>query len=145
MDTTTIKAVDVAPCGLVCTLCHAYAAKGHNIPRKQFAITHCAGCRVRGKECAYIKKQCERLMKQEVEFCFQCPDFPCERLTRMDARYKRTYHESLIANLEAIKELGLEAFMKQKQKEYACPECGTLRCMHNGKCYSCETVESWRG
>jgi hypothetical protein len=42
----------------------------------------------------------------EIDFCYQCEDFPCDRLKTIDMRYRKKYNASLIENLCAIKESG---------------------------------------
>ena len=44
---------------------------------------------------------------------------------------------SMIANLEFLKAKGMAAFLKRQKKEHACPACGDIVCVHNGKCYAC--------
>ena len=39
-----------------------------------------------------------------------------------------------------IEKQGMDAFLKEQEKKYKCPECGEIICVHNGKCYSCDTL-----
>ena len=69
----TFKQELIAPCGMNCGICigfFGYTVNG----RKRKKI--CEGCRVRNKNCAFIKKQCKKLLKKEIEYCFECKDFP---------------------------------------------------------------------
>jgi len=127
-----------------CSLCSAYLAFLNSIPKKRGRISHCAGCRLRNKQCAFLKGHCERLKKGEVEFCFQCSIYPCERLGRLDQRYRRNFGMSLIQNLEDIRALGVAGFMREQQERYGCPTCGGRISVHNKKCFHCERIVSWK-
>jgi hypothetical protein len=134
----------IAPCGMNCGLCSGYLAlsRGH---KKKRGMPHCAGCRIRQKNCAFIKKRCETRLVKKVEFCHECMRFPCENLKKIDKRYRTRYDYSFIENLKIIREKGLDAFLEREREQWKCPNCGDVICIHNGKCYKCQTVESWRG
>ena len=124
----------VAPCGIFCLLCvgyHGYTMSGKK--RKHI----CTGCRVTDKTCAFLKRGCERLRDASVEYCYQCTEFPCDNLRRLDERYKEKYETSLIGNLIEIRDMGLEPFIKEQLDNYTCPKCGETICMHTSKCYNC--------
>ena len=139
-----LKAKLVAPCGMNCGLCSGYLALSRGLEKKR-GITHCKGCRPRGKMCAFVKKRCEKVGKNQVKFCFECKEFPCESITKLDKRYQKNYNYSFIENLKYIKEHGIEAFLEMEEKKYKCQNCGDIKCIHNGKCYSCQTITTWRG
>jgi len=134
----------VAPCGMDCAVCSSQLAFANGVPRRRGAIAHCAGCRIRGKRCAFLKGHCRRLALGRVEYCFECPEYPCDRLGRLDGRYARTYGMSLIGNLEAIRADGIEAFIARQRSRFGCPRCGGLRSVHNGKCFACQRITAWR-
>ena len=135
----------VAPCGMNCGVCGHYLASAKGIPKKRGKILHCTGCRIRNKQCAYIKGQCTLLQKKKIDFCFECPQFPCHNLEHLDQRYQKNYRASPIKNLLDIQERGMTAFLKGEAKKYSCEKCGGTRSLHNNKCYDCEVIESWRG
>ena len=135
----------IAPCGMNCGVCSGYLAFTHNVPKKRGKITHCSGCRARPKYCAYLKGHCSRLGKGEVEFCYECSDFPCERLKRIDHRYRTQYATSFIRNLEEIRDRGMTAFLQHQRRQYTCKKCRKdVVSVHNGRCYTCENVTSWK-
>ncbi|MBU1693535.1 MAG: DUF3795 domain-containing protein [Verrucomicrobia bacterium] len=134
----------IAPCGMHCAVCSAYLAWAHAVPRQRGKITHCEGCRPRNKQCAFLKKRCSRLRNNRVRFCYECPDFPCAPLSRIDARYRNNYGMSLIGNLEEIRDHGMAAFLKHQRKEHGCPSCGDWVSVHNKKCFACQPVHSWK-
>lgn len=43
----------------------------------------------------------------------------------------------MIANLEFIKEHGIEAFLEKEAKKWICSDCGGVICCHNGLCLNC--------
>jgi hypothetical protein len=132
----------IAPCGMDCSVCSAYLSFLNGIPKKRGHITHCIGCRPRNKQCAYIKGQCDLLPKNKIEFCYQCPDFPCARLQRLDQRYRRDYGMSMIQNLEEIRDKGVGAFMREQQRRHGCTRCGGKISVHNKKCFTCDKILS---
>lgn len=129
----------IAPCGINCALCICYLAMKNDLNKKGFHKTYCAGCLPRGKNCAYMKKQCKLLGEGLVRFCHECADFPCKRLKNLDKRYRTKYHESNIDNLNFIKEHGIEEFLAKQEQEWRCDKCGGVICCHNGLCLNCET------
>lgn len=135
----------IAPCGMDCSACSFYLAFLNGIPKKRGKISHCTGCRPRNKQCAYLKGQCELLSKNKVKFCFECSKFPCERLSRFDQRYRRTYGVSPIANLEWIRDHGIQSFLRQQKKKLGCTTCGGMISVHNKKCFACDKIISWKG
>jgi hypothetical protein len=111
----------IAPCGMNCALCASYIALTNDLKNKGVKMLYCTGCRARNKQCAFLKKSCFRLRKGEVNFCFECPIFPCEQLKTLDARYKSRYRMSMI-----------------DKRTWKCPSCGDLISCHNGLCFNCE-------
>jgi hypothetical protein len=86
-------------------------------------------------------KQCSLLRKRQIGFCYECPDIPCEKLRRLDERYRNHYRMSMIENLEYIRDNGMEMFLKKEEGKWRCPDCGSTVCCHNGICYNCSTDE----
>ena len=116
----------IAPCGMDCGLCMAYVRDKNR----------CLGCRAgdegKAKSClACTIRNCEILRSGESAFCSSdCDRFPCPRLKRLDARYRTKYRMSMLENLQAIRDVGIEAFVASEQERWACPSCGGLQCVH---------------
>ncbi len=127
----------IAPCGMNCSLCVSYLAMQHDLNGQGFHKRYCPGCLPRGENCTFMKKNCERLGKGLVRFCFECGDFPCSRLKDLDRRYRTRYHMSMIRNLEMIRDHGMERFLSREEEAWRCPDCGGIVCCHNGLCMSC--------
>lgn len=127
----------IAPCGINCGVCKAYLAYSRGVPYKKGEVYHCTGCRVRDKNCAFIKRDCEKTRKKQLLFCYQCVDMPCENLAKLDQYYNARYGVSLVENLKIIKEKGIDEFLKRQKEKYRCPNCGGIISMHDGRCYNC--------
>lgn len=128
-----MQAIAIAPCGMNCSICIAFLG-GQK--------TKCLGCRIRKKNCAFLKKTREKLSKEKITYCFECKQFPCIQLKKLDDKYKKRYEMSMIENLNEIKEKGIKSFLKKQQEKYNCPECKGTICVHDNKCYSCEFKKS---
>ncbi len=128
----------IAPCGMNCALCSNFLSMKYDLRKTGVMKAYCNGCRPRGKNCAFMKRSCDLIGEGKIAFCYDCKDFPCGRLKRLDNRYSTKYHMSMIENLTFIKEKGMEKFLEKEAKKWKCPECGGVVCCHNGVCYSCE-------
>lgn len=120
----------IAPCGMNCGLCLAY----------QREIRHCAGCRpgatrLSCKSCRI--KNCAGMQESALGFCYNCKDYPCKRLLKLDTRYRAKYHMSMLDNLEYIKEHGMEEFLRYEEELWMCKKCGSVLCVHREVCPSC--------
>jgi len=127
----------LAPCGMDCNVCSGYLALKNDLKSKGVKMPYCKGCRPRDKQCAFLKKKCEKLRNHQIEFCYECSDFPCKNLQHIDKRYATRYRMSLIENLQTIKEHGIDKLIQTQQNKWECPECGGTICCHNGICFSC--------
>jgi hypothetical protein len=135
----------LAPCGMNCALCSAYLAGIITGPPGARKMTQCKGCRPRGKKCAFIKRDCEQLGTGKVDSCHECATFPCKKLQQLDKRYRRNYSYSMVDTLRSVQSRGIAEVLKTQRERYRCSRCGGVICVHNGKCYSCDKVKSWRG
>jgi hypothetical protein len=131
----------IAPCGMNCGLCTRYLAMRNDVQSKGVKISYCSGCRPRDRKCAFVQKDCALLRKRQVKFCYECPDFPCEKLQKLDATYSRRYRMSMIENQQYIRDYGMEKFLENEEQKWKCPDCGSVICCHNGLCYNCRADE----
>jgi hypothetical protein len=135
----------IAPCGMNCGICSSYLAYKNNIRGKGFP--NCIGCRARNKKCAFLKKRCKddlKLLKGEIQFCYECNCYPCDVLTGLDYRYRQRFDMSMIDNLNEIKNKGINYFIKNQHKKYKCPKCGNLISVHSKKCFNCDIITDWK-
>lgn len=125
----------IAPCGLDCSLCKRALAQ----------TDPCAGCRGSDEHkpafcssgCGIIL--CRRRKENGYVFCDECPDFPCDDVMEKEHRYTSKYPlcESPLQNLRSIRENGMEAFLESQRKQWTCPACGGVICVHTGACGQC--------
>ncbi|MHA1193613.1 MAG: DUF3795 domain-containing protein, partial [Promethearchaeota archaeon] len=94
-----------APCGIYCGACRQYLLWKKDLLEERGYKVGCKGCRIRNKNCAFIRRDCSLLRKKEIEFCFECEVFPCEKLKKIDNQYKEKYFVNMINNLKRIKEI----------------------------------------
>ncbi|HPG41293.1 MAG TPA: DUF3795 domain-containing protein [bacterium] len=128
----------IAPCGMNCAICSRYLAFKNNIKRSQ-----CTGCRTQLSPCTYLFAKCTGInntTQGKAVFCFECSQYPCKQIKRMEKRYKNIYKMSVIENLEFIREKGLNAFIEEQYRTYRCSRCGELISIHNKKCFKCDTI-----
>ncbi|MCX6034209.1 MAG: DUF3795 domain-containing protein [Chloroflexi bacterium] len=122
----------IAPCGINCRLCRAYTRDRKSCPGCRGDDTNksnsCVTCQI---------KNCGKMINGKIEYCFKCDEFPCPRLTHLDKRYRNKYGTSVIDNLMSIKRIGVINFVKNENKKWTCPECGSMICMHKPQCLSC--------
>jgi hypothetical protein len=84
----------------------AFEARGMTLEKMR-----CLGCRKTG--CTAIEGKCETLacaQERKVEFCYECKDFPCQKLQPMADGAERFPHNLKVFNLTAIKNRGIEAW-----------------------------------
>jgi hypothetical protein len=132
----------IAPCGINCALCAAYLAREFDLKKQGILKSYCVGCRPRGKNCA-LMKGCDRLKNGLVQYCYECSEYPCTRLKRLDKRYRTNYRMSVIENLDFIRDRGIEKFLSKEEAKWRCPECGGIITCHGGLCFKC-SVEKLR-
>ena len=127
----------IAPCGIYCGSCRHFLAKSEGKLEHESLKHGCDGCRVRNKNCAFIKKNCPALRKQEIEFCFECNKFPCANLKALNNRHKSRYNVNLVENLKKIRNIGADLWLEEQTAKFTCPECKGRISVHDSKCYSC--------
>ncbi len=128
----------ISPFGMNCSICSGYLAFKNDVENKGIKMPYCSGCRPRNKKCAFLKKRCDLLMNNKVRYCYECTKFPCDKLQRIDKRYRTFYRMSMVENLNFIKEKGIEKFLEKEKLKWKCPNCGGIISCHNGICFECE-------
>lgn len=133
----------MAPCGMNCALCSHYLAylKQREGPHR---MAECRGCAPSARQCT-IKKSCEWVRLGKIRFCAECAEFPCPPIQHIDARYRNRYSYSMIGTLRDIDVGGITRVLLSQREQHRCQRCGGVVCIHNGKCYCCDEVASWRG
>lgn len=130
----------IAPCGMNCAICSNFLAYVNDLDKSQ-----CAGCRPSNKKCTYLFEKCTGINHSidgntKAKFCFECDQYPCKQIERMDRRYRENYKMSVKSNLESIKEYGVGYLVEEQYNKYHCRKCGETISIHNGKCFKCDKV-----
>lgn len=121
----------IAPCGMNCGTCYAYLREKNK----------CGGCRIEENlpyHCSKcVIKNCKLLAETTSNFCYDCRQYPCQRLKRLDKRYIQNYGISLLGNLRNIQLSGLVKHVEEEKERWKCDHCGSIVCVHHGACSSC--------
>ena len=126
MDPSHFDETLIAPCGMNCGVCRAYLR-----PKNP-----CHGCRDAEQNLPKSRVNCRmRLCTERTgPFCYDCAEFPCDRLRHLDRRYRTRYGMSEIENLEYIRDHGIERFLENERARWV-SERGVL-CVHDRRWYS---------
>lgn len=123
MNSLTRKEL-TAPCGLDCFNCEIYEENITEEFKKAFASklqkdpedVPCKGCR-QENGCRHLGKPCETLIcveERELEFCFECIEFPCVRLQPAKEGADRFPHNFKVFNLCRMKAVGVETWADEE-------------------------------
>lgn len=102
----------------------------------------CHGCRSE-KRGLYCNKYCKMTgcaSERGVDFCSQCPEFPCEELKLFQGQMP--HRIELWQSLQRLKTAGLRTWYAEMVKHYSCAACGTINSAYDRKCRTCATVPS---
>jgi hypothetical protein len=121
-----------APCGKDCFNCPLYIGEENKENRKKFLERknisddkyRCKGCRENkgycpGLEILGINPNCKTykcVEEHKVEYCFECSEFPCQKLQPVSDRAEHVPHALKICNLVMIQKMGLEKWAKEHSK-----------------------------
>lgn len=118
----------VAPCGLNCGICPVYLANQNPDLAKTIAERNhitleeavCQGCHGE-KGCIKINGAtlCQTYdcvhNEKNLDFCYECDDFPCGKLAPCADRAKEIPHNTKIYNLLSIRKMGMDKWLEQSQ------------------------------
>jgi hypothetical protein len=93
-------------CGISCGLCPRYQSK---------AKSRCLGCGPDG-HCSYcsIFRCC--VIKRNYQTCADCTEFPCNKFEKWFDGDSFVTHRKCFPNINKIKEIGIDAFLKEQQE-----------------------------
>jgi hypothetical protein len=92
------------------------AARHLGIPLEEAV---CPGCRNADGKPAHLPMNCRVYpcaAEKGVDFCSDCPDFPCDLLHPYMDRCEVVWHNTKVFNLCLIKKMGLEAWAQNKAR-----------------------------
>ena len=123
----------IAPCGMNCGICMAFLREKNK----------CNGCRESNLNKGYTRvncgiKICCKKKKNGMKFCYECNEFPCDKIKNMDKRYRTKYEMSMIENLDMIKERGIQKFLMNEEKRWLSPDGKAVFCVHKKKYFILE-------
>jgi len=112
----------VAPCGIDCGNCVLYLSRhddvlmerllARGIPKEKLP---CEGCRNVEGDCPVIAQKCDTyrcVLEREIQFCFECTEYPCGKLCPSADRADVLPHNLKVFNLDMIERRGVEGFIK---------------------------------
>ncbi|MEA4854747.1 MAG: DUF3795 domain-containing protein [Christensenella sp.] len=130
MPIENIKTTMFAPCGMNCQICYRHCCHkkpcGGCLESDNGKPEHCRKCKI---------KDCVR--SRGVIYCFECPVFPCKMLHNLEKSYNKKYRVSLVENSRIARQESIELFLAEQKARYACPRCGGIISVHDGKCSEC--------
>lgn len=116
-----------SPCGLDCFNCPMYLAIEDNKLKKAISRKKnipldkamCRGCRnEKGTIAAFdMTEPCkvyQCIESKGIDFCHECPDFPCDYLHPYADKALEVAHNTKVFNLCLIKKMGLASWAKTK-------------------------------
>ncbi len=94
-------------CGLNCSLCPMYV-RGT-----------CTGCRA-GSWCAANCRIAPCSVRHGgVEYCFECPEYPCAKYDRIDERDSLISHRNQLSDMEKARRMGIDAYRSVQREKSA--------------------------
>lgn len=134
-----------AVCGLYCKACSLFIATTEDPARlkgmaAQFQISEeevkCYGCRSakRGPYCK-ICKMSVCASERGIDFCIECAEYPCNDLKQFQSA--RPHRIELWDDLERIRAIGYEHWLKEIEGNYTCPQCRSINSAYDLKCRKC--------
>lgn len=114
-------------CGLFCGTCPMFPEECHGCLSDKLA-PHCRACPNGFRQC---------VKAHGVTRCFECGDFPCERLHAfLDTHWENgiSHHAGVIENLERMKAVGVAAWVDEETAKARCPHCGKVKAWNKQEC-----------
>jgi hypothetical protein len=159
-----------AACGTYCGACPAYIAKhseeGQNKMRLQKRLSSgpakalkgipdpswmagllCDGCLSDGLLAAHCQRCNIRLCalnKQNNSRCSDCEELPCYRITNLINMGHYLHRNEYLPNLEKIREMGVQKWIKYEEERWRCPQCGLPMSWYDAECAGCGAKRSER-
>ena len=142
----------VGICGLYCGTCPSFLAYRKNdsamirklcsdkgMSAEELRCDGCLSDRV-SRHCGCSQGFRECAEAHGVSWCFECTDFPCERLrTFRDVHIVNdiSHHEHVIEDLLDMKTQGMEQWISKQEVDARCPACGETQYWFNRTCSDC--------
>jgi len=144
-----------AVCGLYCGACTLYRAR-HDKDRKGLETffdnlarrwnvpveeVTCEGCLSDGPLAVYCRdcriKQCAS-EKPGVTRCADCPEFPCDIITRFN-NDGVAHHSEVLKNIARQQKIGVYEWLQEEYEKVRCQYCGVSLDWYARNCHRCGT------
>ncbi|MCB2191871.1 MAG: DUF3795 domain-containing protein [Deltaproteobacteria bacterium] len=153
MDQEHQKLVGI--CGLYCGDCPHYLAdrlgdqeqlaalsQKSGLPIEEVSCDGCLSDRVFRdcQECKHGFRACSA--QHVVTWCFQCEEFPCQRLRAFSTEHVVNgiyHHRRVIEDLEYLRDKGTKDWVTSQENRSDCPECGRPGYWFTTACPACGT------
>ena len=76
------------------------------------------------------------------EFCFECNELPCDKMTTFIEDERCPYHLGVKKNLDFIRQKGVETWLQAQDARWRCQECGTKFAWQDETCKNCGSAVS---
>ena len=119
-------------CGLFCGTCQAFPKYCEGCLSDKVA-EFCAKCGHGFRDCA---------VEHQVTWCWQCTEFPCERLEQFSKEHIVNgicHHEHVIEDLQYMKDNSVELWIEKQVQEHSCTTCGNLIVWFEQSCKKCNS------
>ncbi len=147
-----------AACGTYCGACPAYIAKHGTVEqikmRQQMKSSSgpgippsnwmdgllCDGCLSGGvlaTHCQRCNIRLHALNTQKNSRCSDCQELPCYRITNLINMGGYLHRKEYLPNLEKMREIGVEQWVKYEEKRWRCPKCGMTMSWYDTECPGC--------
>ena len=147
-------------CGLYCGACGLYRARCDSNPvqlqellktlSERWGVppeeVDCEGCLSGGKLSPYCRS-CQILRcpttKKGVKRCSDCPDFPCDLITKFNNDGMR-HHAEVLDNIRHQQKIGIESWLREQESRWRCPKCGARMSWYTKVCEKCGEKQPYR-
>ena len=138
---------NLTKCGLYCGACSSMLLYDKSMGDKDlvdyeldYEDSPCAGC------ASGANPNCEFILcnlAHGTECCAFCEEFPCDMISKF-SRDEWAHHIDVLDNLKRIREIGTDAWLREQEKQWSCPSCGSRTHWYQSKCTHCGTTWSCR-
>jgi len=131
-------------CGLYCGACDVFQANkrgtveelAHACEMQPLQLV-CHGCKTSTNSVYCVDcdiKACATA--KDLEYCFQCADYPCARLVAF-RNDDAPHHSAVLHNLDRMRAQGLARWLAEQRARWSCPHCGMEFTWYDRTCTAC--------